>query len=33
MFRRKKTTEWPKGFETYIQGRRFTDVEELLLTD
>jgi hypothetical protein len=30
---RKKTTEWPEGFEAYIRCRQFTDVEELLLWD
>jgi len=33
MIHRKRTTGWPEGFEAYIRGRRFTDVEELLLWD
>jgi hypothetical protein len=33
MNRRKRTTDWPEGFEAYIRGRIFTDVEELLLWD
>jgi len=28
-----KTTGWPEGFEAYIRGRSFTDMEELLLWD
>lgn len=33
MNRRKKTTDWPEGFEDYILGREFSDIEELLLWD
>lgn len=33
MSRRKKTTDWPEGFEAYIRGCQFTDMEELLLWD
>jgi len=33
MNRRERTTDWPEGFEAYVRGRRFTDVEELLLWD
>ena len=33
MSRRKRTTDWLAGFEAYIRGRQFTDVEELLLWD
>jgi hypothetical protein len=33
MSKRKRTTDWPEGFEIYIRGRRFTDIEELLLWD
>ena len=33
MNRKKRTTDWPEGIETYVRGRRFNDVEELLLWD
>jgi len=33
MSRRKKTTDWPEGFEAYIRGRQFTDMEGLLIWD
>jgi hypothetical protein len=31
MSRKKKTTGWPEGFEKYIRGRRFTNMENLFL--
>jgi hypothetical protein len=33
MVRRRKPTGWPDGFEAYIRGREFRDIEELLLWD
>ena len=33
MIQSKRTTGWPDGFEAYVRGRRFTDVEVLLLWD
>jgi len=30
MNQRKKTTEWPKGFEADIRSREFTDIKDLM---